>query len=50
MAKLAAGLAHEKSLVVVALNADPPAARYFAKEVLGVSALPSVVLFPRESR
>jgi hypothetical protein len=47
---LAAGLSDERSLSVVALCADPPAARFFATEVLGVSALPSFVLFPAGSR
>ncbi|KAJ9527948.1 hypothetical protein QJQ45_005604 [Haematococcus lacustris] len=48
--KLATGLAHEPSLSICALSADSAAARYFAKEVLGLTATPSYVLFPKGSR
>ncbi|KAF5826021.1 hypothetical protein DUNSADRAFT_5351 [Dunaliella salina] len=48
---LATGLSHIKSLSVCALNIENDnAARYFAKEVLGLKFVPSVVLFPKHSR
>ena len=48
---MAAGLAHEESLAVCALNIDKDeAARYFAKEILGLKFVPGVVLFPKQSR
>lgn len=48
--RLAAGLANESDLKVVALNVDSQAAKYFAKSVLGVQYMPSFVLFPKASR
>jgi len=48
---LATGLSHINSLSVCALNIEnDDVARYFAKEILGLKFVPSVVLFPKHSR
>ena len=48
---LASGLASEaNNLSIQVLNCSTPAARYFVKEVLGVPAVPSFCIFPKQSR
>ncbi|KAG1659221.1 hypothetical protein FOA52_008990 [Chlamydomonas sp. UWO 241] len=48
--ELAKALTGETALQFVALDTSSPAARYFAKNVLGVHALPAFCTFPRQSR
>lgn len=48
--RLAAGLAHVPSLRVVAINADTPAGRLFAREVLGMAYYPAIAAMPAHSR
>lgn len=49
--RLAQGLKGESNqLSIVSLDCDAPAARYFAKHVLGVPSLPAFCVFPKKSR
>jgi len=47
---LANGLASESNVQFVALDTSSEAARYFAKKVLGIHALPAFCAFPKQSR
>lgn len=44
--QLAAGLAHERGAVVMALDASDPAAAAFAGRMLNVGSLPAVLVYP----
>ena len=48
--RLASGLRHEPSFVVGALDISKPAAAAFANKMLGVTAVPAVLLYPEAAR
>lgn len=48
--QLASGLAGQSDIHFVALDTTSHATRYFAKNVLGVHALPAFCTFPKASR
>jgi hypothetical protein len=43
---LASGLAHERGVTVMALDVSNPEAAQFAARILGVTALPAVLVYP----
>jgi hypothetical protein len=43
---LASGLAHERGITVMALDVSHPEAAQFAARILGVTALPAVLVYP----
>jgi hypothetical protein len=46
METLASGLAHERAIGVLALDVSDPEAAGFAARILGVTALPAVLVYP----